>query len=70
MHPCRMGCLCALIVFIQVVIERHIAAPECEEECCYLCQGNGDDEGNIAGIDSSVLLPTWFSEGCLSNQAL
>ena len=37
MHLCRIGCLCILLVFAQAVIAEHLADPDCEDECCYLC---------------------------------
>ena len=69
MHVCRVGCLCILLVFAQAVIAEHLADPDCEEECCYLCQSHGDDEDFIASVDSSGVGTSWFSEG-LSGQAL
>ena len=42
MHLCRIGCLCILLVFAQAVIAEHLADPDCEDECCYLCQSHGD----------------------------
>ena len=68
-HLCRIGCLCALLVFAQAVIAEHLADPDCEDECCYLCQSNGDYEDYSASDDSSGAVSNWFSANPFPHQS-
>ena len=69
LHLCRIGCLCILLVFAQAVIAEHLADPDCEDECCYLCQSHGDDEDYIASVDSSNAVKSWFNANPLRHQS-
>ena len=50
------------------MIEQHLADPESEEGCCYLCQAMVLAKA-VASVDFGGI-PSWFSGGSLSNQAL